>query len=93
MSATLRLICQAFSFADLPISSRVVIVGVMGVSGKWIKALVGMKKSEKSQSSEKEENVSMNIALFSFFYIFPFWMFRFGYVCVSCHACLFKMLK
>ncbi|XWS71385.1 hypothetical protein CRYUN_Cryun03dG0134000 [Craigia yunnanensis] len=28
----------------------------MGVSGKWIKALVGMKKSEKSRSSEKEEN-------------------------------------
>ncbi|XP_022756042.1 protein IQ-DOMAIN 1-like [Durio zibethinus] len=28
----------------------------MGVSGKWFKALVGMKKSEKSQSSEKEEN-------------------------------------
>ncbi|OMO73223.1 IQ motif, EF-hand binding site [Corchorus capsularis] len=28
----------------------------MGVSGKWIKALVGMKKSEKSPSSEKEEN-------------------------------------
>ncbi|XVE79152.1 hypothetical protein DITRI_Ditri14bG0035100 [Diplodiscus trichospermus] len=28
----------------------------MGVSGKWIKALVGLKKSEKSQTSEKEEN-------------------------------------
>uniref|UniRef100_A0A5B6ZJX6 IQ-domain 5 n=1 Tax=Davidia involucrata TaxID=16924 RepID=A0A5B6ZJX6_DAVIN len=28
----------------------------MGVSGKWIKALVGLKKSEKSQSSEKDEN-------------------------------------
>ncbi|KAK9280339.1 hypothetical protein L1049_014027 [Liquidambar formosana] len=28
----------------------------MGVSGKWIKALVGLKKSEKSESSEKEEN-------------------------------------
>ncbi|XP_012446126.1 protein IQ-DOMAIN 5 [Gossypium raimondii] len=28
----------------------------MGVSGKWIKALVGLKKSEKSQSSEKVEN-------------------------------------
>ncbi|PON50906.1 IQ motif, EF-hand binding site [Parasponia andersonii] len=28
----------------------------MGVSGKWIKALVGLKKSEKSQSSEKNEN-------------------------------------
>ncbi|KAJ4710422.1 protein IQ-DOMAIN 1-like [Melia azedarach] len=28
----------------------------MGVSGKWIKALVGLKKSEKSPSSEKDEN-------------------------------------
>ncbi|XVF19601.1 hypothetical protein REPUB_Repub11eG0125000 [Reevesia pubescens] len=28
----------------------------MGVSGKWIKALVGLKKSEKSPSSEKEAN-------------------------------------
>ncbi|KAH0713093.1 hypothetical protein KY289_009052 [Solanum tuberosum] len=30
----------------------------MGVSGKWIRALVGLKKSEKSHSSEKEENKS-----------------------------------
>ncbi|PPD74459.1 hypothetical protein GOBAR_DD28607 [Gossypium barbadense] len=36
----------------------------MGVSGKWIKALVGLKKSEKSQSSEKVENVSLNVAVF-----------------------------
>ncbi|XP_059430677.1 protein IQ-DOMAIN 5 [Corylus avellana] len=28
----------------------------MGVAGKWIKALVGLKKSEKSESSEKDEN-------------------------------------
>lgn len=28
----------------------------MGVSGKWIKALVGLKKSDKSPSSEKDEN-------------------------------------
>ncbi|KAE8692983.1 protein IQ-DOMAIN 1-like isoform X8 [Hibiscus syriacus] len=28
----------------------------MGVSGKWIKALVGLKKTEKSQSSKKGEN-------------------------------------
>lgn len=28
----------------------------MGVSGKWIKSLVGLKKSEKSQSSEKDKN-------------------------------------
>ncbi|XP_037496692.1 uncharacterized protein LOC105629378 [Jatropha curcas] len=30
----------------------------MGVSGKWIKALVGLKKSEKAQSSEKGDNSS-----------------------------------
>ncbi|KHN17990.1 protein IQ-DOMAIN 1-like isoform X2 [Glycine soja] len=29
----------------------------MGVSGKWIKALVGLKKSEKPGSSEKDGNV------------------------------------
>lgn len=28
----------------------------MGVSGKWIKALVGLKKSEKPQSSVKDDN-------------------------------------
>ncbi|XP_027346138.1 protein IQ-DOMAIN 1 isoform X2 [Abrus precatorius] len=28
----------------------------MGVSGKWIKALVGIKKSDKSESSEKDGN-------------------------------------
>ncbi|CAL5425562.1 unnamed protein product [Camellia sinensis] len=30
-------------------------ISIMGVSGKWIKALVGLKKSEKSQSSNKDE--------------------------------------
>ncbi|KAF1898883.1 hypothetical protein Lal_00019004 [Lupinus albus] len=30
----------------------------MGVSGKWIRALVGLKKSEKSDSSDKDRNVS-----------------------------------
>ncbi|KAL6196072.1 hypothetical protein ACLB2K_031688 [Fragaria x ananassa] len=30
----------------------------MGVSGKWIKALVGLKKSEKSHSSVKDENTT-----------------------------------
>ncbi|KAM7497002.1 hypothetical protein LguiA_021416 [Lonicera macranthoides] len=30
---------------------------LMGVSGKWLKALVGLKKSEKPQSSGKDENV------------------------------------
>ncbi|WOH02065.1 hypothetical protein DCAR_0521453 [Daucus carota subsp. sativus] len=28
----------------------------MGVSGKWIKALIGLKKPERSKSSEKDEN-------------------------------------
>lgn len=35
--------------------------GTMGVSGKWIKALVGLKKSDKSPSSEKDENVGVGI--------------------------------
>ncbi|CAL5428363.1 unnamed protein product [Camellia sinensis] len=30
-------------------------ISIMGVSGKWIKALVGLKQSEKSQSSNKDE--------------------------------------
>ncbi|XP_009785649.1 protein IQ-DOMAIN 5 [Nicotiana tabacum] len=30
----------------------------MGVSSKWIRALVGLKKAEKSHSSEKDENKS-----------------------------------
>ncbi|KAF3669898.1 hypothetical protein FXO38_07376 [Capsicum annuum] len=30
----------------------------MGVSGKWIRALVGLKKQEKSHSAEKDENKS-----------------------------------
>lgn len=30
---------------------------VMGVSGKWIRALVGSKKTQRSQSSDKDENV------------------------------------
>ncbi|CAI0543963.1 unnamed protein product [Linum tenue] len=37
----------------------------MGVSGKWLKALVGMKKSDKPQSSEKVENVSCTRTLSS----------------------------
>ncbi|MED6164941.1 hypothetical protein PIB30_094984 [Stylosanthes scabra] len=28
----------------------------MGVSGKWIRSLIGLKKSEKAQSSEKDQN-------------------------------------
>ncbi|KAJ1393790.1 protein IQ-DOMAIN 1 isoform X1 [Sesbania bispinosa] len=28
----------------------------MGVSGKWIRSLVGLKKSEKPESSEKDGN-------------------------------------
>lgn len=41
---------------------------IMGVSGKWIKALVGLKKSERSKSSEKDENVGAHlITLFNAF--------------------------
>lgn len=40
----------------------------MGVSGKWIRALVGLKKQEKSHSAEKDENVGN---LF-FFYVISF---------------------
>lgn len=32
----------------------------MGVSGKWLRTLVGLKKSEKSKSSEKDDNKSMS---------------------------------
>ncbi|KAF8397993.1 hypothetical protein HHK36_016919 [Tetracentron sinense] len=32
------------------------LTGTMGVPGKWLKTLVGLRKSEKSQSSEKNEN-------------------------------------
>lgn len=35
----------------------------MGVPGKWIKALVGLKKSEKPESSEKNGNVSIALSL------------------------------
>ena len=35
------------------------VTDAMGVSGKWIRALVGLKKPEKSQSSEKNENVGI----------------------------------
>jgi hypothetical protein len=41
------------------------VTGTMGVSGKWFKALVGLKKSEKSQSLDKDENVG-----FLFFTVF-----------------------
>lgn len=51
----------------------------MGVSGKWIKALVGLKKSEKSQSSEKDESVSNFL-----FYKFP------NFVCFF-FSCLVKI--
>lgn len=43
----------------------------MGLPGKWIKALVvGLKKSEKSQSSEKDENVVIYVEYFAFL-LFP----------------------
>lgn len=31
---------------------------VMGVSGKWIRSLIGLKRPEKSNSSVNDENVS-----------------------------------
>ncbi|KAF9595937.1 hypothetical protein IFM89_006218 [Coptis chinensis] len=31
----------------------------MGVSGKWLRTLVGLKKSEKAKSAEKEDNVGI----------------------------------
>ena len=40
--------------------------GYLGVSGKWIKSLIGLKKSEKSQSSEKDEKVDIYVFYFSF---------------------------
>lgn len=54
----------------------------MGVSGKWIKALVGLKKSEKSQSQERDDNVSIlffphspnfNFFCCSMIYLVIFW--------------------
>ena len=47
----------------------------MGVSGKWIKALVGLKKSEKSQSSEKDEKVDIYVFYFSFLLFFCWTLF------------------
>lgn len=37
----------------------------MGVSGKWIKSLLSIKKPQKSQSSEKDENVGTLLFAFS----------------------------
>jgi len=34
----------------------------MGVSGKWIRALIGLKKSVKPESSEKDGNVSFSVS-------------------------------
>ncbi|KAJ8768147.1 hypothetical protein K2173_021087 [Erythroxylum novogranatense] len=50
--------CYFVIFSVRSVLVQVKVTGTMGVSGKWIKALVGLKKSEKSQSSEKEENTS-----------------------------------
>lgn len=36
----------------------------MGASGRWIKALVGFTKSDKSRSSKKDENVTTQFDLF-----------------------------
>lgn len=42
------------------------VTAIMGVSGKWIRALVGLKKSEKSPSSEKDENVCISLSFQQF---------------------------
>lgn len=52
-------------FSCSSVSTEAILACSMGVSGKWIKALVGLKKSEKSPSSEKDENVG--IIIFSSF--------------------------
>jgi hypothetical protein len=44
------------------------VTGTMGVSGKWFKALGGLKKSEKSQSLDKDENVGF--LFFTIFFLF-----------------------
>lgn len=35
----------------------------MGVSGKWIRALIGLKKQEKSQHSGEDGHVSVYVTL------------------------------
>lgn len=58
----------------------------MGVPGKWIRALVGLKKSDKAESSDKDVNVSMafcfSLASFSSSYLFfllsCFYFFQFS---------------
>ena len=35
----------------------------MGVTGKWFKTLVGLRKSEKSKALEKDENVSNSLSI------------------------------
>jgi hypothetical protein len=55
----------------------------MGVSGKWFKALVGLKKSEKSQSLDKEENVS----LFIYFYYYAVFLYQVLILMASIRCC------
>lgn len=38
----------------------------MGVSGKWIKALIGLKKQDKAQRSGEDGHVSILITLLSY---------------------------
>lgn len=33
----------------------------MGVSKKWVKALLGLRRSDKSPTSEKDDNVGGNV--------------------------------
>lgn len=52
----------------------------MGVSGKWIKALVGLKKSEKSGSSKKEEKVAIFL---TFNLLFDSGITHYSFLCSS----------
>lgn len=48
----------------------------MGASKKWLKALLGLKKSDKSHSFDTDENVVMILILFEFteFSLIVFWI-------------------
>ena len=38
----------------------------MGISAKWLKSLVGLKKQEKSQNLQDDINVSETLKIFHF---------------------------
>lgn len=49
---------------------------VMGVSGKWIRSLIGLKRPEKSLATEKDDNVSMIFLIMLF--CLPIYLFFFS---------------